>query len=119
MADKSACAHLRVRLHETDKEFLASLSQREGGKSNISKAVKQLIEREKLRSTMIEIYPHTREKIERLTKLLRRTDAQVIDESVESILAMIEDDKVPLLVMELRLVKTYSKRPPGRKSNSN
>jgi len=118
MADKSACAHLRVRLHEADKEFLGRLSKKEGGKPNISRAVKQLIEREKLRSTMIEIYPQTREKIERLANLLRRSNAQVIDEAVESILAMMEDDKVPLLVMELRLVKTYAKSLSVRKSNS-
>lgn len=118
MADKTARAHLRVRLHESDKDFLGNLSKKQGGKPNISRAVKQLIEREKLRSTMIEIYPETREKIERLARLLRRSDAQVIDESVESILALMEDDKVPLLVMELRLVKTYSKRLPVRKSNS-
>ena len=111
------CAHLRVRLPEADKEFLGDFAKKQWGRPNISRAVKQLIEKEKSRSTMIEIYPCTRVKIERLAKLLRRSDAQVIEDSVEGILAMIEEDKVPLLVMELRLVRTYSKTP-ARKSNS-
>jgi hypothetical protein len=117
MADKTTCAHLRVRLPEADKDFLSDLAKKQWGKPNISRAVKDLIEKEKSRSTMIGIYPATRVKIERLAKLLRRSDAQVIEESVDSILAMMEEDKVPLLVMELRLVRNYTKSS-ARKSNS-
>ncbi len=116
MADNIAHAHLRVRLPEADKAFLGSLSSREGGKPNISRAVKQLIEKERLRCTTVEILPSTRAKIQRLSKLLRRSDAQVINDAVDGILAMIDNDKTPLLVMELRLVRTYSKPSRSRQS---
>lgn len=117
MADKIAHAHLRVRLLEADKAFLGALSCREGGKPNISRAVKQLIEKERSRCTTVEILPATRAKIQKLSKLLRRSDAQVINDAVDGILAMLEDDKLPLLVMELRLVRTYTK-PLRRKRDT-
>ena len=117
MADKRACAHLRVRLPEEDKAFLGALSKKQGGRPNISRAVKLLIEKEKSSATMIEIYPETRAKIERVAKMLRRTSPQVIDESFDTILEMIDNEKVPLLVMELRLVRAYGKNA-GQKASS-
>ena len=117
MADKRACAHLRVRLPEEDKAFLGALSKKQGGRPNISRAVKLLIEKERSSATMIEIYPETRAKIERVAKMLRRTSSQVIDESFDTILEMIDNEKVPLLVMELRLVRAYGKNA-GQKASS-
>jgi len=114
MADKIVHAHLRVRLPEADKAFLGSLSCREGGKPNISRAVKKLIEKERSRGTTVEILPSTRAKIQRLSKLLRRSNAQVINDAVDGILAMKDNDKTPLLVMELRLVQTYAKASRNR-----
>jgi hypothetical protein len=106
---KMAYAHLRVRLPEADKTFLGQLSRKQGGKPNISRAVKHLIEKEKASASMLEIYPETRAKIERIAKMLRRSTAQVTDEAFETILEMINHDRPPLLVLELRLVKTYGK----------
>ena len=118
MADKRACAHLRVRLPEEDKAFLGALSKKQGGRPNISRAVKHLIEKERSSASMVEIYPQTRAKIDRVAKMLRRTRSQVIDESFDSILDMIDNEKkVPLLVMELRLVRAYGKNS-GNKANS-
>lgn len=107
--NKKAYAHLRVRLPESDKAFLGELSRKQGDKLNISRAVKHLIEKEKLSGTTLEIYPETRAKIERIAKMLRRSKAQVVDEAFVTILELINSDDPPLLVMELRLVKTYGK----------
>lgn len=104
-----AYAHLRVRLPESDKDFLGELSRKQWGKPNISRAVKHLIEKEKASASMIEIYPETRAKVERVAKMLRRTTAQVTDEAFETILEMINHERPPLLILELRLVKTYGK----------
>ncbi len=110
MADKKkAYAHLRVRLPESDKIFLGELSRKQGDKLNISRAVKHLIEKEKLSGSMLEIYPETRVKIERIAKMLRRSNAQVIDEAFTTILELIKCERTPLLILELRLVKTYGK----------
>jgi hypothetical protein len=106
---KTAYAHLRVRLPESDKDFLGELSRKQGGKPNISRAVKHLIEKERASVSTLEIYPETRAKIERIAKMLRRTTAQVTDEAFETIIEMINHERPPLLVLELRLVKTYGK----------
>ena len=106
---KAAYAHLRVRLPESDKTFLGKLSRQQGGKPNISRAVKHLIEKEKASASLLEIYPQTRTKIDRLAKMLRRTPAQVTDEAFDAILEMMNNERPPLLILELKLVKTYGK----------
>jgi predicted DNA-binding protein len=107
--NKMAFAHLRVRLPEADKQFLADLSAKLGKRINISRAVKYLIEKEKASASASDIYPETREKIAVIAKMLRRTTAQVTEEAIETILEMIESERLPLMVLELRLVKTYAK----------
>ncbi len=108
MSEKSAgYAHLRVRISESDKSFLRSLSAKNGSRPNISRAVKLMIEKTREGREPLSIPKSTLRDIQCLAKALRRTPAQVTHESIAAILEMIDDDQIPLIVMELRLAKKY------------
>jgi len=105
-----ASAHLRVRLRQDDMDFLRQLAKQQKGRPNISRVIKQLIENARKNSYSVALDLSAQKKIKSMAQLLRRTPNQVISDAIDAVESLVKHDEPPLLVMELKLIKTYQKR---------
>ena len=106
-------AQLRVRLSKDDMDFLIQLAHKLPGRANISQVVKDLIHNAREGAYALPLSMESQQKLESMALLLRRSPDLVVADALDAVESLSDDDEPPLLVLELKLIKTHRNRVKG------
>lgn len=91
-------------------DFLIHLAKGQPGKPNVSRVVKDMISKARDNAYALPLGADVQKKLDAMALTLRRSPEIIVAEALEAVESLSENDEPPLLVMELKLVKSHRNR---------